>query len=81
MRNIGLKDVKKEEFPAHAYSFGGASVQITSPTQGEVWTAAGHAGLPGTSPGGITADIVYVGSGPSTTMRARTSLASSCLLM
>ena len=63
MRNIGLKNVKQDAFPAHAYNYGGASVQIKSPVQGDVWTAAGHAGLPGTPSGGITADIVYVGLG------------------
>ena len=63
MKNIGLKDVKKEEFPAHAYNYGGASVQIVSPVQSDVWLAAGHAGLPGTPANGITADLVYVGLG------------------
>jgi hypothetical protein len=63
MKSIGLKDVKKEAFPAHAYNYGGASVQIVSPVQSDVWLAAGHGGLPGTGPRGITADIVYVGLG------------------
>ena len=63
MKNIGLKDVKKEAFPAHAYNYGGASVQIVSPVKGDVWLAAGHAGLPGTPADGITADLVYVGLG------------------
>jgi hypothetical protein len=63
MSNIGLKDVTKDEFPVHAYTFGGATVQITSPVEGDVWTAAGHGGLPGTPASGITADIVYVGLG------------------
>jgi Iap family predicted aminopeptidase len=63
MKNIGLKDVKKEEFPAHAYNYGGASVQIVSPVESDVWLAAGHAGLPGTPANGITADLVYVGLG------------------
>jgi len=63
MRNIGLKDVKLEAFPAHSYNYGGASVQIVSPEMGDVWLAAGHGGLPGTPPNGITADIVYVGLG------------------
>ncbi len=63
MQNIGLTDVVKEGFPAHAYNYGGASVQIVSPVEGDVWLAAGHGGLPGTGPDGITADIVYVGLG------------------
>jgi hypothetical protein len=63
MKSIGLKNVKEEAFPAHAYSYGGASVQVVSPVTGDVWLAAGHAGLPGTPPSGITADIVYVGLG------------------
>jgi Peptidase family M28 len=63
MRSIGLKNVKQEAFPAHAYSYGGASVQIVSPVTGDLWLAAGHGGLPGTPPSGITADIVYVGLG------------------
>ncbi len=63
MTDIGLADVAKEEFPAHAYNYGGASVQIVSPFEGDVWLAAGHGGLPGTPADGITADIVYVGLG------------------
>jgi Iap family predicted aminopeptidase len=63
MRNIGLKDVKQEAFPAHSYNYGGASVQIVSPVQSDVWLAAGHGGLPGTPTNGITADLVYVGLG------------------
>lgn len=63
MRRIGLQDVRKEAFPVHAYRYGGASVQIVEPELGEVWLAAGHGGLPGTPPEGITAEIVYVGLG------------------
>ena len=63
MKNVGLKDVKKEAFPAQGFNYGGASVQIVSPVKGDVWLAASHAGLPGTPPRGITADIVYVGLG------------------
>ena len=63
MKSIGLKDVKKEAFPAQGYDYGGASVQIVSPFQGDVWLAASHGGLPGTPPTGITADLVYVGLG------------------
>jgi hypothetical protein len=64
MKSIGLKDVKKEAFPAKGgFDYGGASVQIVSPYEGDVWLAASHAGLPGTPPGGITADLIYVGLG------------------
>jgi hypothetical protein len=63
MTDIGLEDVAQEGFPVHAYKYGGASVQVTEPELGEVWLAAGHAGLPGTPTGGITAEIVYVGLG------------------
>ena len=63
MTRIGLKDVEQEGFPVHAYNYGGASVQVTEPELGEVWLGAGHAGLPGTPPEGITAEIVYVGLG------------------
>ncbi len=63
MTSIGLENVAKEGFPVHAYNYGGASVQVVGPESGDVWLAAGHAGLPGTPPGGITADIVYVGLG------------------
>jgi|GEM_PF-1236230 len=63
MKDIGLQDVKKESFPAQGFDYGGASVQIVSPYEGDVWLAASHAGLPGTPPGGITADLVYVGLG------------------
>ncbi len=63
MVRIGLSNVEQEGFPVHAYSYGGASVQIVGPETGEVWLAAGHAGLPGTPPEGLTAEIVYVGLG------------------
>ena len=63
MKSIGLRDVKKEAFPATGFEYGGATVQIVSPYEGEAWLAASHAGLPGTPPGGITADLVYVGLG------------------
>ncbi|OGS42927.1 MAG: hypothetical protein A3K76_02150 [Euryarchaeota archaeon RBG_13_57_23] len=63
MTRIGLKDVEQEGFPVHAYNYGGASVQVTEPELGEVWLGAGHAGLPGTPPEGIIAEIVYVGLG------------------
>ena len=63
MTDIGLQDVSKESFPVHAYNYGGASVQIVEPDAGPAWLAAGHAGLPGTPPGGITAEIEYVGLG------------------
>ena len=63
MKSIGLTDVKQEEFPVHAYEFKGATVQVVDPGPGDVWVAAGHAGLPGTPAEGLTADIVYVGLG------------------
>ncbi|MEM3038851.1 MAG: M28 family peptidase [Thermoplasmata archaeon] len=63
MESIGLQDVTMEEFPVHAYSYGGASVQILSPEMGPIWLAAGHGGLPGTPSDGITAEIEYVGLG------------------
>lgn len=63
MNDIGLSNVEKEPFPVHAYSYGGASVQIMEPETGEVWLGAGHGGLPGTPPEGLTAEIVYVGLG------------------
>ncbi len=63
MKAIGLTDVTKEPFPVHAYHYGGASVQVTSPYNDEVWLACGYSGLPGTPPEGITAEIVYVGLG------------------
>ena len=63
MIQIGLSDVEQEGFPVHAYDYGGASVQIVGPEEGEVWLAAGHGGLPGTPPEGLTAEIVYVGLG------------------
>jgi len=63
MTRIGLKNVEQEGFPVHAYNYGGASVQIVGPEPGVVWLAAGHGGLPGTPPDGLTAEIVYVGLG------------------
>lgn len=63
MEAIGLESVAIEDFPVHAYHYGGASVQVIEPTLSDVWLAAGHAGLPGTPPEGITAQIEYVGLG------------------
>ncbi|MBU0623591.1 MAG: M28 family peptidase [Candidatus Thermoplasmatota archaeon] len=63
MTRIGLKNVEQEGFPVHAYNYGGASVQVVEPELGAVWLGAGHAGLPGTPPEGIAAEIVYVGLG------------------
>jgi Iap family predicted aminopeptidase len=63
MTAIGLEDVAKEPFDVHAYHYGGASVQVVEPEEGDVWLACGYSGLPGTPPGGITAEIVYVGLG------------------
>ena len=63
MKAIGLKDVTKEPFPVHAYHYGGASVQVTSPYHEDEWLACGYSGLPGTPPEGIEAEIVYVGLG------------------
>jgi len=63
MTRIGLKNVVREPFPVHAYNYGGAYVEVVEPDLGEIWLAAGHGGLPGTPPEGITAEIVYVGLG------------------
>lgn len=70
MNAIGLENVTKEPFDVHAYHYGGAWVQVTSPRHKEKWLACGYSGLPGTteSPyadkkGSITAEIVYVGLG------------------
>lgn len=63
MQSIGLQNVAMEGFPVHGYTFGGASVQVMTPTPGEVMLAAGHGGIPGTPTEGITAPIVYVGIG------------------
>jgi hypothetical protein len=63
MGRIGLVGVQKEPFPVHAYEFRGASVQVVSPTPSEVMLASGYTGVNGTPPGGITAEVVYVGLG------------------
>lgn len=63
MERIGLQDVAMEPFDVHAYHYGGATVQVLSPVESEIWLAAGHAGLPGTPPEGLSAEIVYVGLG------------------
>ncbi len=70
MNDIGLENVEKEPFDVHAYHYGGAWVQVTSPHHKDKWLACGYSGLPGTteSPyadkkGSITAEIVYVGLG------------------
>lgn len=63
MGRIGLQDVTMEPFDVHAYSYGGASVQVLAPVESDVWLAAGHAGLSGTPPEGLVGEIVYVGLG------------------
>jgi len=62
MERIGLTNVEKEAAPCHAWTFRGASVQVLSPVEKEI-PASSFGGIPGTPPGGITAELVYVGFG------------------
>ena len=62
MTRIGLKNVAIEEFPANAWTFRGASVEVTTPA-GRTLPAASYGGFVGTPPEGMTAEVVDVRNG------------------
>ena len=62
MERIGLDDVAIEGFPTNAWTFKGASVQVLA-EGGKTLPAASYGGFIGTSPEGMTAEIVDVKSG------------------
>lgn len=62
MERIGLQQVKIEGFPANAYTFRGASVQVLA-EDGKTLPAASYGGFIGTSPEGVTAELVDVRNG------------------
>ncbi len=62
MKKIGLENVSLEKVPLPAWSFLGAKVNIIQPKDRTV-VASTYAGCPGTSPEGVTGEVVYVGDG------------------
>ena len=59
MESIGLQDVAIEEFMADGWTFRGASVEVVSPA-GMTLPASSYGGFTGTSPAGLTAELVDV---------------------
>ena len=62
MKRIGLVNVSLEKVPLPAWSFLGAKVNIIQPKNRTV-VASTYAGCLGTSPEGVTGEVVYVGDG------------------
>lgn len=62
MKRIGLANVSLEKVPLPAWSFLGAKVNIIQPKNRTV-VASTYAGCLGTSPEGVTREVVYVGDG------------------
>lgn len=64
MLKIGLKDVTKESFPVDAWKFNSARVDVISPSEiSQTLEAGPFTGIKGTSPEGITGEVLYVGAG------------------
>lgn len=62
MKKIGLHNVSLEKVPLIAWSFLGAKVNIIQPEEKTV-VASTYAGCQGTSPEGVTGEVIYVGNG------------------
>jgi len=62
MKRIGLVNVSLEKVPLPAWSFLGAKVNIIQP-KNRTNVAGTYAGCLGTSPEGVTGEVVYVGDG------------------
>jgi hypothetical protein len=62
MEDIGLQNVAIEGFPANAYTFRGASLQVLA-EGGKTLPAASYGGFIGTPPEGVTAELVDVRNG------------------
>jgi len=56
------KNVEKEPFPCHAWTFRNASVQVLEPVE-ETLPASSEGGCLGTAPEGVTAELVDLGTG------------------
>ena len=59
MAAIGLSDVRLEAVPVDAWRFRGASLAL----EGEVLACSSFGGAPGTPPGGLEGELVFVGEG------------------
>ncbi len=59
MKRIGIPDVELTKFPVHGWSFREASLSV----EDIFFTAIPYVSTPSTAPAGISAPLVYVGSG------------------
>lgn len=59
MKSIGLKDVTTEKFPVHSWELLNGSLRIDD----TVMPMSSYCGIKGTSPEGITAEIIDIGRG------------------
>ena len=59
MAAIGLRDVRLEAVPVDGWHFRGASLAL----EGEVLPCSSFGGAPGTPPGGLEGELVFVGEG------------------
>ena len=60
MRRVGMRHVAKLPVPIDRWVFNGASVAVDG---GPVFNASSWGGVPGTAPGGITAEVIDIGLG------------------
>ena len=63
MKKIGLSNVRLEPVPVDAWDFKGASLTVNGPDGSSTFVAASMGGVPGTPPGGVSGEIVYVDQG------------------
>ena len=61
MKRVGMKKVAKLPVPIHRWVFNGASVSVDGGAT--VFEASSWGGVPGTAPGGITAEVIDIGTG------------------
>ena len=61
MKRVGLKKVAKLPVPIDRWVFNGASVSVDSGAT--TFEASSWGGVPGTPPGGITAEVIDIGTG------------------
>ncbi|HUW15985.1 MAG TPA: M28 family peptidase, partial [Actinomycetes bacterium] len=61
MKRVGMKKVAKLPVPIDRWVFNGASVSVDGGAT--VFEASSWGGVPGTAPGGITAEVIDIGTG------------------
>jgi hypothetical protein len=62
MQQVGLAAVRQEPFAVHGWDFRGASLVLPEPHP-QTFIASSFAAAPGTSPAGLTAEVVAMGHG------------------